>query len=112
MQTLTIRIPDWMHMALRQAAHDANTSMNQICVDILYDALVTTVIDEVIAQDKKYRIVRCGERYAIVWGDEFTDLVPAVQVVSPELGVVWFNTKEAAIAEASAFPEPEDTKEE
>ena len=103
MQTLTIRIPDWMHMALRQAAHDANTSMNQICVDIFYDALVTTVIDNVIVSDECYRIVRCGDKYAIVWGDEFTDLIPAVQVVSPELGVVWFNTREAAVAEAAAM---------
>ena len=111
MQTLTIRIPDWMHMALRQTAHDANTSMNQVCVDIFYDALVTTVIDEVIESDENYRIVRSGDKYAIVWGEEFTDLIPAVQIVSPAVGVIWFNTMEAAIAEASVLPEPEDTKE-
>lgn len=111
MQTLTIRIPDWMHMALRQTAHDANTSMNQVCVDIFYDALVTTVIDEVIESDENYRIARSGDKYAIVWGEEFTDLIPAVQIVSPAVGVIWFNTMEAAIAEASVLPEPEDTKE-
>ena len=37
--------------------------------------------------------------------DDFEDLIPSVAVISPALGVVWFNTREAAIAEASVLKE-------
>ena len=105
MQMLTVRIPEWLHAALRQLAHEKKSSINQICVDIFYDAVVTAAVDEVIVQYESYRIVRSGNRYAIVWGDDFEDLIPSVEVISPALGVVWFNTREAAIAEASVLKE-------
>jgi len=103
MQKFTLRMPDWIHTALQQLAHNRKVSMNQACIDIIYDGLVDTAIDEVIVDGQPYRVVRCGEHYAAIWGYEFIDHIPAVDIVTPEVGVLWFNTKEAAVAEASAM---------